>query len=1329
MNSYLSRLLRGKLATHRHQIWGRHTNSFASTVFRLLELESRVAPVGSLVHDINSQPAGSDPGSFAEINGIVYFAANDGIHGRELWRSDGTEKGTYLVRDIDSALYGGMGSPESSNPTDLVNWNGTLFFAANDGVKGRELWKSDGTKNGTVRVKDICPGPDSSGPRYMTISGGTLYFAANDGINGLELWKTTGEDAATTLVENLRAGAASAEPKSLTDVNGALYFSADDGINGRELWRSNGSTASLIDVKAGPESSDPKWLTNVGGKLFFNAKSGNLEVLWRCDGNAATTSIVKEVLGPSWLTNVNGTLYFSGYDGSQSSGGHGSELWMSNGTESGTVLVKDINIAIWHGDAEPRYLTNVNGTLYFTANTVVEDGSGASVTGHELWMTNGTEQTTIMVAEIVPGVMGSNPWSLINVNGVLYFEAGSDDNRGLWTASGSGVSFVTTVRMASPINVNGTVIFRGTDQLNQLKDSEIWRSNGSEGSTKLVKDIRGTDSSNPRYLTEVNGTLYFAADDGVHGTELWKTFGSPLRTELVKDVEDGSGGSSPKFLTNVDGTLYFTANDGVNGWELWKSNGTSEGTVLVKNIGTGDDDSNPRYLTNINGTLFFRAFDAANGWELWKSNGTEPGTVLVADLRSGPSSSNPYQLTNVNGTLFFEADNGINGFELWKTDGEQTVLVKDIRTGSASSYPFRLTNVNGTLFFRCNDGVTGYELWKSDGTEENTVPIKDIRPGPASSNPQQFALVNDTLYFQANDGARGWELWKSQGTAATTVLVKDIRSGSGSGYPVRLTDVNGTLFFQANDGVRGYELWKSDGTAAKTVLVKDIRSGGESSYPSWLTKVGGKLFFTADDGSNGRELWTSDGTTAGTFLETETAVGPGSGNPSQLRAINDALFFSGADTKHGRELWRTSAVSRPDIVILDATTRVASRFHSIRFQYAINFADAPSSFDVKVYLSSNETYEPDQDGNPLGSLMLKGKDLTGHLTPPKSYPWKTLTIPSPTNVAITKEKPFLIVVADPDNKIAESDDTDDGSPDKNNSAFVIPLFYSRQKGGYSPTTGHFQLSGQNGLRKESQFAGAIQRRISRGTDDFELLRSINALPIRWAEVGGTIKNEEAAPYQNDDLFIDPHLVNSLDRLAELIGLVKGTPRLPTSELVLTESFDEQGEHANDSLHYEGRAVDFRGERGATDIFRRLAGLAMLAGFDWIENETNHVHASGSGIIPTEVSVESLITNLQQAITFGCSSTPKLITSVELAADLSRLLDDVRNASSIEQKRSLVNQFIKLVKTNVKGLSGGSIVQGFATGVRFPPPDYKPLANPKVDGILIYNAKKLLDKLP
>lgn len=240
-----------------------------------------------------------------------------------------------------------------------------------------------------------------------------------------------------------------------------------------------------------------------------------------------------------------------------------------------------------------------------------------------------------------------------------------------------------------------------------------------------INPVLSTPGTTLEQLTNINGTLFFAAgrpnpDPGRDplGVELWKSDGTEAGTVLVKDIVPGSRGSSPDQLTNVNGTLFFRATIPGIGTQLWKSDGTADGTVVVLR---GVAGSGPYQLTHVNGTLFFARFLTSTGAELWKSDGTQAGTVLVKDINPGAASSDPFLLTNVNGTLFFRATTPGTGTELWKSDGtaDGTVLVKDITPGSAHSAFSALTNVNGTLFFAA--GIEPFqadmELWKSDGKE------------------------------------------------------------------------------------------------------------------------------------------------------------------------------------------------------------------------------------------------------------------------------------------------------------------------------------------------------------------------------------------------------------------------------------------------------------------------------------------------------------------------------------------------------------------------------------------------------------------------------------
>lgn len=483
--------------------------------------------------------------------------------------------------------------------------------------------------------------------------------------------------------------------------------------------------------------------------------------------------------------------------------------------------------------------------------------------------------------------------------------------------------------------------------------------------------------------------------------------GSPV----LIDIAPGATPSYPERMENINGTLFFVANDGASGPELWKSDGTPAGTALVRDIRAGAAGSWPTNFTNLNGTLYFTANDGVSGEELWKSDGTVAGTVRVTDINPGSASSTVIStrgLANLNGTLFFAADDGIHGIELWKSDGTAagTSLVKDIFPGTSksnSSAPSGLTNVNGTLFFSANTNTAGRELWKSDGTANGTVQIKDINPGPSNSDPNNFTALNGTLYFVVYEPTYGQELWKTDGTASGTMIAADIRPGSAGSGVQPPTVFNGQLFFLADDGVHGREPWRSNGTAAGSALVGDLFPGASSSDASSFAVHDGHLYFGAFEALGSRQLWQSDGTTLGTIALKNLAPELTNPRPTNLVSFNDQLIFAAESAAHGYELWalRTQPESSGSMLSIVSTNSAKSEGSS---------GTTELSFTVSRSGSTSSSASVDYSVIGVGTNRADHKDFGGAL-------------PSGTiNFAAGESSKTLTINVSGDS-IAESDDT------------------------------------------------------------------------------------------------------------------------------------------------------------------------------------------------------------------------------------------------------------------------------------------------------------------
>lgn len=859
--------------------------------------DRRTLAANPLTIDLGTQPNDSSPRSFAEVNNVFYFSSTSGISGQELWRSDGTSEGTWMVKDLNPAPYSG------SYPNWLTNVNGTLYFSATDSATSRtDLWKSDGTEAGTVLVDGAFGSAD---PAWLTNVGGTLYFSAvrqsaNNNV-GIELWKSDGTQPGTVLVKDIVRGSGSSSPAQFVNVSGTLYFSANTPTNGTELWKSSGTSASTVlvrEIAVGPSNSTPRDLINVDGTLYFTANNfTNGYELWKSNGTAAGTVIVRDIsVGaygsyPRALAEVNGTLFF------ETNG----ELWKSQGTAATTVPVEVSGTGSYSVDST----INVNGTLFFSAL-----GSSA---GFELWKSDGTAAGTSLVKDVAPGFASSSPGNLQTRDGKLYFTAdpGSAIGREIFVSDGTSAGTILLKDIDPDLDVTsnpaylfpaaGRIFFVATDK---QAGRELWSTDGTPAGTNLVKDIQSSNSSTDiRASLAIGSTLYFTNSSST-GLELWKTDGTLAGTVLVKDIAVGGSSSYPQNFVNVAGTLYFTADDGVNGRELWKSNGTAAGTVLVRNIAPTGYSSTPQLLTAVGSTLYFIANDQVSGFELWKSGGTSATTLLVKDIIAGDGSPYIDSITALGSSIYFTADDGLNGRELWKSNGTSTgtVIVKDI--APASSDPTQLTVVNSTLFFVATDGPSGPELWKSNGTAVGTVMVKNIEPAEyGSSYPNWLTNVNGVLYFAAREpGSNNAELFRSDGTGAGTVVVEGTVSLMNN--PERFINVGGTLFFRAfAEGIdTGMELWKSDGTLAGTTLVKDVLPGPADANLTRFFNMNGQLIFTADVPSTGRELWKSDGTAAGTSLLSDLRPGLLSSDPNFFNALPNKFVVVADDGTSGREL-------------------------------------------------------------------------------------------------------------------------------------------------------------------------------------------------------------------------------------------------------------------------------------------------------------------------------------------------------------------------------------------------------------------------------------------
>lgn len=407
-----------------------------------------------------------------------------------------------------------------------------------------------------------------------------LYTNVSEECSGncdYEVWAWD-EDGLAIQIANINDDGGSNAYISGSKYKGLYWFSAYTADHGTEIWVSDGTpyyTELFADLIPGTDSSQPGSFTILGDYLYFVANSGEdteRGVLWRTDGT------------------VDGT-----------------EIWFNPRSDTGS--------------ANARNLYVLDDRLVFTAYG--DDDNGTYVTD-AIYATDGTEVGTGFVIDINPvNNEGAGFQDFAEFNGKLLFHA-SDGN--------------------------------DTDTDATQHSYSLFITDGTAAGTQLVKDINPTenDSSEARIerITVLGDIAIFEARDGTNGQEIWRTDGTDAGTYMLKDITEGDGSSSISAIVEWDGTVYF----GVEDSGLWKTDGTAEGTVLVKSF----DD-----ITSIDavdkGLLFFA--ETGDDVGIWLSDGTSEGTEL-----NYPSNSLRYVYSSIGRVAFF-TDNAEGDYYYYMTDG------------------------------------------------------------------------------------------------------------------------------------------------------------------------------------------------------------------------------------------------------------------------------------------------------------------------------------------------------------------------------------------------------------------------------------------------------------------------------------------------------------------------------------------------------------------------------------------------------------------------------------------------------------------------------------
>ncbi|MFN8603400.1 MAG: hypothetical protein U0842_23245 [Candidatus Binatia bacterium] len=840
----------------------------AFTLLLMLLVATPLAHAGpaKLVKDIERSSSGCSLSRFVAGPDALYVGTDATCRGGlALWRTDGSAAGTRLVRSFEP------GPGDLSHVEPIAMAGGLLYFGLSRDVAGDfdvfELWRTDGTADGTVRVWQASGGQRYPYWRYLVdrtegAFDGRLIFVVDDGQASTALWASDGTPQGTKELRQL--GADHRFVQSFLATADALFV-LEQGPAGHSIWRTDGTvdgtwqavvlTPSFYDIgqpEAGPD-----------GFVYYGVHlAPGTNELWRTRGTPETTARVASLpFATTWVL-AEGVHYVL------EARRIGVNLYRLDPETGQIALLRNVDPAP-RGDNDLTIYARGAGLLYFSQYSFLG--------GRErLWRSDGTVAGTFQIHQ---GLVqsGLRPAA----NGFLFQSFTDDDVDGLWFTDGTVAG---TRPIIKPYWQNlGGVAELPSRAATLLAVAEIfgrWELRRTDGTAAGTSLIRRLPSPPANVATGERGVAM------VINSALWVSDGTADGTVKVVELGPWTAGSSPGALTPSGDALFFTVAgplyaDDAN--ELWRSDGTRAGTQLVEDFADGEPAV--RLLTpSPSGILF-----AHGASELRAADAGGNGTRLVAKLDGAIR-----EILVDEGAAFVAVDG--------PAPGTGALLRVDANDGAADV----LAPVVARSLVRFADGVffatppsqgADAALWRSHRGTGKTKPIATFAARGGFAPDVGPLFPGDGVMFFGVAWAGSTELWRSDGTAAGTTMVAALDATMAPSVKRVITQasfLDGALLFSFptwpdHDGSKN--LWRSDGTKDGTKPVAAVTPFRQLAE---LTPFDGRIAFRSpfEGGTFGFDetpgVWITDGTEAGTERIFDGGVLGGT-----LVAAGDTLFFCG----------------------------------------------------------------------------------------------------------------------------------------------------------------------------------------------------------------------------------------------------------------------------------------------------------------------------------------------------------------------------------------------------------------------------------------------------
>jgi len=835
----------------------------------------------------------SSPNNLIKITDKIFFKATDYKNSSNLYSYDLQTKTNTLL--LSSFI---------TNNTYQVSVNGQLYFLFYNGSNW-EFWKSNGTKNGTLKLVDLNASINQIS-EFLEYQGKFYLISGND------LWVTDGTQSGTIMLKkfnNVLSGGIGLN--GLTAFNGKIYFGASDEPVNKEVWSTDGTVAGtqkLKEIHPTYSSIDSKFLGVVSGNyLYFGAMYGqDLYGLFKTDGTSEGTTMVKKMN----IYALRGIAFQDKIYFSASEGNTGSEMWVSDGTEAGTHIVKDIAPGNASGFSYDDFIGNFNGQIYFTSKSIT-----SGLWKMEIWKTDGTEDGTSLVNSIDQ-----------------YIEkafVSSDKNNIIFNTSSASSTYKYFV-----FNINGTVtplpvsVFPGNNSFVDLNQDEIifpiydndnygtelFTYNLKDNTYKNLTDVNSVGSADPTtfYVTEQKD-LIFQAESKQYGNEFFRINKNSNKPELIKDLFPKYGQTLPKGqLMKIGNYLYL---------------------------------KNSYYSTTLNSVI--------------RTDGTAEKTESLGDSY-GLNIISDDLFENLNDeALIFTSNSYLPTSKLYKLDNnkQSPELIKELTLAKPDgiySHAEKNYLYNKNLYFLVKENNKNV-IYRTDGTAANTIKVISFDNSDGSDgNPRLLGVFNNKLLLSRNKlkyGANS-EMWSYDSETGSLSKVKTYYhkdNVDGQNLEESITDINisnnlmyvmakvgnDTDFYVTENGVE-----KHFYTSNASFLKLDVINCGENTF-----------LLTGSDRYTTYQIFKTDRTPEGTYSIQENY-----GGIVTASCVKGYLYYLSGNSN---KISRTNGSRQPNEVLNTVVTNSDNQDDLIIYRLipdgdTLHFVGKTESSGVELYSVTTE---------------------------------------------------------------------------------------------------------------------------------------------------------------------------------------------------------------------------------------------------------------------------------------------------------------------------------------------------------------------------------------